>query len=516
MRNFRLTVTACVLGMVIACSGSSVEGELLVSAAASLTDAFAEMESAFEDANPDVDVLLNLGSSSALREQILEGAPADVFASANTSNMDQVAEAGELAGDAEIFVTNSLQIAVPTGNPAEVTGLEDFAREELLIGLCAEDVPCGDFGRQALENAGVIPSIDTNEPDVRALLTKIEAGELDAGITYVTDVLSASGTCRRSRHPRGGERRRRVSDRDLDRCAQPRRGRGLGGVRAFRGGTGDPDQLWIHVTLKADASLRRTRRPPVLLVVLGSVGLAMFVVPFVGLLARVPWSDLPALLASDVVTDALRLSMVTSLTATAIAVVVGIPLAWMMARLDFPGRPLVRGLVTLPLVLPPVVGGAALLFALGRRGLVGESLEQATGLLLPFSTWGVVVANTFVAMPFLVITVEGALRNLDQRYEGAAASLGASRWTVLRRVTLPMIGPSLVAGLVLTWARAFGEFGATITFAGNLQGRTQTLPLAVFVALESDRDTAVALSLVMVVVSLAVLVGLRERWWKAL
>ena len=194
MRNIRQIITACVLGMVIACSGSSVEGELLVSAAASLTDAFAEVEAAFEEENPDVDVVLNLGSSSALREQILEGAPADVFASANTSNMDQVAEAGELSGDAEIFATNSLQIAVPTGNPAEVTGLEDFAREELLIGLCAEDVPCGDFGRQALENAGVIPSIDTNEPDVRALLTKIEAGELDAGITYVTDVLAASGT----------------------------------------------------------------------------------------------------------------------------------------------------------------------------------------------------------------------------------------------------------------------------------------------------------------------------------
>jgi molybdate transport system permease protein len=156
------------------------------------------------------------------------------------------------------------------------------------------------------------------------------------------------------------------------------------------------------------------------------------------------------------------------------------------------------------------------LFALGRRGLVGESLNQATGLLLPFSTWGVVVANTFVAMPFLVITVEGALRNLDQRFEGAASTLGASRWSVLRRVTLPMIGPSLIAGTVLTWARAFGEFGATITFAGNLQGRTQTLPLAVFVALESDRDTAVALSLVMVAVSLIVLIALRDRWWKVL
>jgi molybdate transport system permease protein len=252
------------------------------------------------------------------------------------------------------------------------------------------------------------------------------------------------------------------------------------------------------------------------MVILGALGLALFLVPFLGLLARVPWSDLPDLLAGDMVTDALRLSLVTSLAATAIAAVVGIPLAWLIARVEFPGRALARGLVILPLVLPPVVGGAALLFALGRRGLIGEPLNQATGLLLPFSTWGVVIANTFVAMPFLVITVEGALRNLDQRYEGAAATLGAGRWTVLRRVTLPMIAPSLIAGLVLTWARAFGEFGATITFAGNLQGRTQTLPLAVFVALESDRDTAVVLSLMMVVVSLIVLLALRDRWWKAL
>jgi molybdate transport system permease protein len=168
------------------------------------------------------------------------------------------------------------------------------------------------------------------------------------------------------------------------------------------------------------------------------------------------------------------------------------------------------------MVLPPVVSGAALLFALGRRGLVGEPLEEATGLLLPFSLWGVVVAAAFVATPFLVITVEGALRSMDRRREGAAATLGARPWTVLRRVTLPAIAPSLLAGLALTWARAFGEFGATITFAGNLQGRTQSLPLAVFVALESDRDTAIAISLVMVVVSAAVLVALRDRWWRAL
>jgi molybdate transport system permease protein len=256
--------------------------------------------------------------------------------------------------------------------------------------------------------------------------------------------------------------------------------------------------------------------PPAPLVVLGLLGLSLFVVPLVGILTRTPWSELGDLLGAQFVLDALRLSMITSLSATAISVVLGVPLAWLMARVVFPGRALVRGIVMLPLVLPPVVGGAALLFALGRRGLVGEALYEWSGLLLPFSIWGVIVANTFVAMPFLVITVEAALRNLDGRHEGAAATLGAGRWTVMRRVTLPMIGPSLIAGMVLTWARAFGEFGATITFAGSLQGRTQTMPLAVFIALERDRDVAVALSLVMILVSLTVLMALRDRWWKAL
>lgn len=249
---------------------------------------------------------------------------------------------------------------------------------------------------------------------------------------------------------------------------------------------------------------------------LGLSGLAIFVAPLIGLLTRTPWDRIGDLVSSPLIGDALRLSLTTSLIATAIAFLFGVPLAFLLARVELPGRSIVRGLVTLPLVLPPVVGGAALLFALGRRGLIGEPLYESTGFLLPFSIWGVVLANTFVAMPFLVITVEGALRNLDPRFEGAASTLGAGRWTVLRRVTLPLIAPSLISGLVLTWARAFGEFGATITFAGNLQGRTQTLPLAVFVALESDRDTAVAISLVMVVISLTVLVVLRDRWWKAL
>jgi molybdate transport system permease protein len=262
---------------------------------------------------------------------------------------------------------------------------------------------------------------------------------------------------------------------------------------------------------------RRTsvRRTPVALLVLAGLGVALFLLPIVGLIGRTPWSELPSLLTSDIVVDAIRLSLVVSVGATAMSALFGLPLAYVLARAEFKGRTVVRSLVLLPLVLPPVVGGAALLFALGRRGVIGEPLYSLTGLVLPFSTWGVLVAVTFVSMPFLVITVEGALRNMDQRYEHAAASLGAGAWTVLRRVTLPMIWPSVIAGFALTWARALGEFGATITFAGNLQGRTQTLPLAVFIALETDRDTAIAVSLIMVVISMTVLILLRDRWWRS-
>lgn len=254
-------------------------------------------------------------------------------------------------------------------------------------------------------------------------------------------------------------------------------------------------------------------RPPVGLVVLAVLGSAFVLLPLIGLLSRTPWGDLAELIFSSTVGDALRLSLISSVGATVLSTLFGVPLAWTLARVEFPGRRLLRSLVILPMVLPPVVGGAALWFALGRRGLVGEPLAEATGFVLPFSIWGVIAANTFVAMPFLVVTVEGALRNVDERIERAAATMGASPFTVFRAVTLPMIGPSLRAGMVLAWARALGEFGATITFAGNLQGRTQTLPLAVFVGLESDRDTAIAISLVLVVVSVAVLVALRDTWF---
>jgi molybdate transport system permease protein len=209
---------------------------------------------------------------------------------------------------------------------------------------------------------------------------------------------------------------------------------------------------------------------------------------------------------------ALRLSLITASLATVGCLLLGVPLAWVLARGAFPGRRLIRALVTVPLVLPPVVGGVALLLVFGRRGLVGQWLDATFGFSLPFTTAGVVVAEAFVAMPFLVISVEGALRGADSRYEEAAATLGASRWTAFRRVTLPLIAPGVAAGAVLCWARALGEFGATITFAGNFPGRTQTMPLAVYLALEQDLDAAIVLSLVLLVVSVVILAALRDRW----
>ncbi|MFB9890402.1 ABC transporter permease [Planobispora takensis] len=253
-------------------------------------------------------------------------------------------------------------------------------------------------------------------------------------------------------------------------------------------------------------------RLPWPLVIPALIGLAFLVLPLAGLLVRAPWSTLPQRLAEPQVLQALRLSLVTATVATAVCLLLGVPLAWLLARTAFPGRRLIRALVTVPLVLPPVVGGVALLLVLGRRGLIGSWLEAAFGLSLPFTTAGVVVAEAFVAMPFLVISVEGALRAADARFEEAAATLGASRWTVFRRVTLPMIAPGVAAGAVLCWARALGEFGATITFAGNFPGTTQTMPLAVYLALETEPEAAVVLSLVLLSVSVVILAGLRERW----
>jgi molybdate transport system permease protein len=249
-------------------------------------------------------------------------------------------------------------------------------------------------------------------------------------------------------------------------------------------------------------------------VVLVAVGaaLTLLVLPIASLLRQAAWSTLGADLTSPAALDALRLSMTTSLSATALVIALGLPLAWTLARVPFPGRAAVRALVLLPMVLPPVVGGVALLSAFSRSSPLGGWLYDQFGIQLTFSPAGVVLAEAFVAMPFFVLTVEAALRSLDARYERVAAGLGASPRQVVGRVTLPLIAPAIAAGAVLAWARALGEFGATITFAGNIAGRTRTLPLAVYLALETDRESAIALSVVLLAVSFVILVALRDRW----
>ena len=260
-------------------------------------------------------------------------------------------------------------------------------------------------------------------------------------------------------------------------------------------------------------SRRRDRaRIPAPLLVPAAIGVLFLVLPVVGLLVRAPWSSLGSQLAAPGVGQALRLSLVSATIATLISLVLGVPLAWVLARSAIRGRAVLRALVTVPLVLPPVVGGVALFLVLGRRGIIGSWLDETFGVTIPFTMTAVVIAETFVAMPFLVISVEGALRAADTRFEDVAATLGAGRWTTFRRVTLPLVAPGVAAGAVLCWARALGEFGATITFAGNFPGTTQTMPLAVYLALQSDPEAAIVLSLVLLAVSLATLLLLRDRW----
>ncbi|MFF9690403.1 ABC transporter permease [Streptomyces sp. NPDC014623] len=253
-------------------------------------------------------------------------------------------------------------------------------------------------------------------------------------------------------------------------------------------------------------------RAPLALAVPALLAVVFLMLPLAGILARTSWGELGTHLTDPGTTRALKLSLLVSAWALGLSLVLGVPLAWLLARVDFPGKALVRSLVLLPMVLPPTVGGVALLLAFGRRGLLGPWLEDTFGIILPFHTPGAVLAAAFVAMPFLVISLEGALGGLHPRYEETAASLGGSPVRVFFTVTLPMVAPGLAAGAALTWARALGEFGATITFAGNLPGTTQTLPLQVYLLLQDSPEAATSVSLLLLAVAMAVLVALRGHW----
>jgi molybdate transport system permease protein len=252
------------------------------------------------------------------------------------------------------------------------------------------------------------------------------------------------------------------------------------------------------------------------LALIGLPAAALVIVPIAAVVWRTPWSNFWSAVSNDASRTALVLSLRTSVVATLLALIFGTPLAWFLANSNLRGRSLVRALIILPMVLPPVVGGVALLFAFGRRGLMGGLLNDWFGIRLAFTETATVMAQFFVAAPFFVVVMEAAFEQVDQRVVGAARTFGAGPWRTFLTVTIPLVGPSLIAATVLTWARALGEFGATITFAGNTPGRTQTVPLAVYSALESGNDSALALSMLMVIVSVAVLVALRGRWIGAL
>lgn len=260
---------------------------------------------------------------------------------------------------------------------------------------------------------------------------------------------------------------------------------------------------------------QRTQRLPRLLWIPAALGFALLVLPLAALIVRAPWASLGELLTRGAVLQALTLSLGTAGIATVVSLLLGIPVALVLARSEnwpSPLRRLARALVTVPLVLPPVVGGVALLLLLGRRGLLGQYLDQWFGITIPFTPAAVVIAQVFVSMPFLVLAVEGALRATGTQFEAVAATLGASRLRIFRTVTLPMIAPGIGAGALLCFTRALGEFGATITFAGSFPGVTQTLPIATYLELQRDPDAAIALSLMLMAVAIVVLVSLRNRW----
>lgn len=250
----------------------------------------------------------------------------------------------------------------------------------------------------------------------------------------------------------------------------------------------------------------RTRRSsglPRWILAPAAVGALFVALPLVAMIVRLDWSRFGALIASESSVAALQLSLETSASAATICLLVGVPLAMVLARTEFPGQQLVRALVLLPLVLPPVVGGIALLYAFGRRGLLAPVLSFF-GITIAFSTAAAVLAQTFVALPFFVVSLEGTLRTMGQRYEQVAATLGARPFAVLFRVTLPLVLPGLASATILAFARALGEFGATITFAGSMQGITRTLPLEIYLQSATDPDAASALSLVLVAVAILV------------
>ena len=452
----------------------------------------------------------NFAGSSTLARQIIEGAPADVFASADEENMKKVVDAGDVAGAPQPFVRNRLAIIVPHGQPE---AREEPRRPRRAPAWSSRSprpaVPVGHYAAEAFGKAGVPVPNASKEADVKAVVTRVSMGEADAGVVYVTDVAAGGDKVEAVAIPDAHNVTAQLSHRDAQGRAQ-RGGRArLRRLRAVAARAARARRAPASSRREPRRGGRPSRSPRPLVAALGA---ALFILPLVGLLWRAPWGDLGARARSSPKRSWRCGSRWCARSPPPrCPSCSGLPLAWVQARGRFPGRSLLRALTLLPVVLPPVVGGVALLSVFGRRGLIGQWLDPL-GIRLPFTTAGAILAETFVAMPFFVLAMEGVLSNLDRRLEDAARTLGATRWTVFRRVTVPLVRPSVAAGAALAWARALGEFGATITFAGNFPGRTQTIPLAVYIELESRPEAGMALSLVLLAVSLTILVVMRGRW----
>ena len=472
---------------------------------------------AFEDANPGVTVSFNVGASDALAGQIQSEGTADVFASASGTWMDEV-EKDPGVSDRTDFVMNRLVIITPPDNPADIQSIDDLANPGVQLVLAAEGVPVGDYAREALDNAGILDealaNVVSNEEDNASVVAKITTGggEADAAIVYTSDVSDAAGN----------DVNAVTIPKDVNVIATypiavvegaPNADVAADFVAYVVGAEGQATLEGVR--LRTDSLTGMHRRLPLGITILALVGAAFVVLPVLALVIRAPWGDLSTSLSGVGATTALRLSIEVSLAATALSLLFGVPLAWLLARGTFPGRSVLRAMVVLPIVLPPVVGGIGLLNALGRSGVAGQWLYEGLGIQLTFTIWGAIIAATFVSMPLVVLATEAGLHSLDQRYEhGRDHARGVTGPGDAPRGA-PHALPSVVAGAVLCWARALGEFGATITFAGNLEGRTQTLPLAVYQARQTDPGGAIFLSLILVVISIVVLVAMRDHLMKA-
>ena len=508
------------------------------SGAASLKDVLGEAKAAYEAMNAGTTVTLATDSSAALAAQIREGAPADVFLSADTATPDELARDGLVAGDPVVFADERAHgdRAGRQPRPRRHPG-RPRAGGPRRSSPSATRLPITKYATQLVANLAALPgypadfeaayaaNVVSKEDSVKAVVAKIELGEGDAGIVYVTDAAAASGSGP-SPCPT-----RRTCPRRMPASSWPPASTGPRRAPSSTGSPGPTGRRSSGATASCPrpderGDRRDAVRPPAVrhrasgswgdrsLVALATLFALFLGLPVVALVARtVVDGSLAEAAASPVVLTALWLSLATTAASLVLTVALGGPLAFVLARRRFTGKWLVEAIVDLPIVLPPSVAGLALLIAFGRRGVLGESLE-VVGLAIPFTTLAVVLAQTFVSAPFFVRSARAGLAGVDRDLEDAARVDGASERQVARRITVPLAGSALAAGLVMSWARALGEFGATIMFAGNVAGRTQTLPLVVYGEFQGgDLDASLAAAAILVIAAVGVLVAVRVLHW---